>query len=181
MVDEMMAAQHQAELSFLEDVLREMGYDRVHLYERSEELPYPTLAVGIDPDAAGREQSMALTFYPTEELESVMLLQYYIQLPFELEPAGLERVATLLPYINRRLVLGHFGIAEEERAVHYRYVQALQSDELITREQVVDVVKLVTFSPHLFGEIVEKVGTGAMSLEEARAAVGARYAERVPG
>lgn len=175
MVDETMATQHEVEFGFLEDVLREMGYGHLQLYERSDELPYPTLAVGLEPDPAGRDWNMALTFYPTDELDSVMLLQYYIQLPFELEPAGMERVAALLPSINRRLVLGHLGITEEEGAVHYRYVQALQSDELITRERVADVIKLVTFSPLLFEEMVEKLGTGVISIEEARAAVRARY------
>jgi hypothetical protein len=179
-MDDLIAAQHEAELGFLEDVFREMGFDRVQLHERSDELPYATLAVGIDPDLAGREQTMALTFYPTEDLESTMLLQYYIQLPFDLDAAGLERVAGLLPYLNRRLVVGHFGITEEEGAVHYRYVQALQVDELITRERIADVVTMVAFSPLLFEEILEKLGTGAMSIEEARAEADARYGESPP-
>ncbi|MBN1136785.1 MAG: hypothetical protein JXM73_09365 [Anaerolineae bacterium] len=175
MTDHLAPAHYDAELGFLEDVFREMGYDRVQLYERSEELPYSLLAVGLDPDSAGREQTLAVTFYPTEELESTMLLQYYVQLPFRLDAAGLQRVTGLLPYLNRRLVVGHLGIDEDAGAVHYRYVQALQVDELITRERIADVVAMVSFSPHLFGEIVEKVGSGAISLEEARAEVDAQY------
>jgi hypothetical protein len=104
-------------------------------------------------------------------------LQYYIELPFEVDAEGQERVLPLLPYVNQRLVIGHFGITDGEQHLHYRYVQALPSLDMITEDKVKDVIAIVEYSPVLFEEILEQTATGAVSLDEARRMVEQRLSE----
>jgi hypothetical protein len=177
MSDEMMNAQHTAELGFLEDIFVALGYDSVQLFERSAEVSLPTLAVALEPDAKGRGKNLALAFYPVAEFEDTNFLQYYIELPFEVDQEGQGRVLPLLPYINQRLVIGHFGITDGEPHFHYRYVQALPSLDMITEDEVKDVIAIVEYSPVLFEEILEQTAAGALSIEQARRMVEQRISE----
>jgi hypothetical protein len=177
MTDEMTNAQHTAELGFLEDIFVALGYESVHLFERSNEVSLPTLAVGLEPDARGRGKTLAMAFDPVPEFDDTNFLQYYIELPFEVDAAGQERVALLLPYINQRLVLGHFGITDGEQSLHFRYVQALPSLDVITEDKVKDVIAIVEYSPLLFEEILEQTAAGVLSLEQARRMVVQKLSE----
>ncbi len=177
MTDELTNAQHTAELGFLEDIFVALGYESVHLFERSDQVSLPTLAVGLEPDAKGRGKNLALAFYPVPEFDDTNFLQYYIELPFEVDEGAQTRVLPLLPYINQRLVLGHFGITDGEQHLHYRYVQALPSLDVITEDEVKDVIAIVEYSPVLFEEILEQAATGTLSLDEARRMVVQRLSE----
>jgi hypothetical protein len=177
MTDELHSAQYEAELGFIEEIFIALGYESVHLFERSDEVSLPTLAVGLEPDAKGRGKNLALAFYPVPEFEDTYFLQYYIELPFEVDAAGQERVVPLLPYVNQRLVIGHFGITDGEQSLHYRYVQALPSLDVITEDKVKDVIAIVEYSPLLFEEILEQTAAGTLSLEEARRMVGQKLSE----
>jgi hypothetical protein len=122
---------------------------------------------------------MALTYYPIgeEEAENTLFLQYFVELPFEVSGEGLSRVAALLPEINNRLVLGHLGISAGKGRAHYRYVQALPLDRIVSREAVADVLVLVTYTPQLFGELLERVAMGSISLGQARLELATRLGE----
>jgi hypothetical protein len=175
--DELTNAQHTAELGFLEEIFIALGYKDVHLFERSAEISLPTLAVRLEPDAKGREKNLALAFYPVPEFDETNFLQYYIELPFKVDEEGQNRVLPLLPYVNQRLVLGHFGITEGEPHLHYRYVQALPSLDVITEDKVKDVIAIVEYSPVLFEEILERAAAGDVPLDEARRMVVQRLSE----
>ncbi|MFL7808418.1 MAG: hypothetical protein AB8I80_07295 [Anaerolineae bacterium] len=177
MSDDITNAQHEVELGFLEDIFVALGYDSVHLFERSEELSLPTLAVGLEPDAKGRGKNLALAFYPVAEFEDTNFLQYYIELPFEVDQEGQERLLPLLPYVNQRLVIGHFGMTDGENKLHYRYVQALPSLDMITEDKVKDVIAIVEYSPVLFEGILEQTATGVVSLDQARRLVEQQLSE----
>jgi hypothetical protein len=169
-------ARHLVELGFLEDIFTEKGYT-AHLVARSSQIPYHTLLVDLDPDAAGRPRQLALTFYPVSEddVEYILLLQYFLELPFDLRPSQLGPAAELLAYINTRVVLGHFGITEGKPRLHYRYVQALPKTDAVSKEAVSDVFVLVSFTPLLFGEVLEQFSTGKISLENAKRLVDQKY------
>ena len=79
-----------------------------------------------------------------------------------------------LPEINSQTVLGHFGLDAEAQRLHFRYVQALPRDEVITAEAVEDVLTLVTYSPLLYADALEGLANGSLTLAEARAQVQAR-------
>jgi hypothetical protein len=177
MGQEQIQARHLVELGFLESIFGDMGY-QAQLVESSAEIAYPVLLVELDPDEMSRPRQMALTFYPVgeEDLENTMLLQYFLELPFELSPEGRERAAELLPYVNNKVVLGHFGLGDKENRVHYRYVQALRQDQVVSREAVVDVIVLLSYTPVLFQPVLEALAQGALSVREAREQIDAQYA-----
>ncbi len=163
-----MEIRHLAELGFLQRVLDEMGFP-TQLLQKSAEMPYPALLVGLEPDAEGQPAQMACNFYPVdEELENTLLLQYFIQLPMELDDEGLARMRELLPDLNNRTVVGHFGLTADQNKVHYRYTQALPSDDIIDRDKVADVIMLVTSTPGFLGELLARVVKGQTSVADAR-------------
>ncbi len=171
-------ARHLVELGFLQEVLVELGY-ATHLVERSEQAPYHTLLVNLEPDELGRPRQLALNFYPVDEalIANSLLLQYYLLLPVALNAAGARRVREWLPEINSQTVLGHFGLDAEAQRLHFRYVQALPRDEVITAEAVEDVLTLVTYSPLLYAAALEGLANGSLRLAEARAQVQARLGQ----
>jgi hypothetical protein len=178
MNQERIHARHLVELGFLEEILIDMGY-ATQLVERSPQVPYHVLLVGLESDSGGQPLQMALTFYPVgeDEVENTMLLQYFIELPFEVDEGGLARLRELLPDINNKIVLGHLGITVGQNKLHYRYVQALPVDRLISHGAVSDVIVLVTYTPRLFEEMVQDLAGGTISVEQARARLDAQYAD----
>jgi hypothetical protein len=176
MNQEQIHARHLVELGHLETIVSEMGYT-AQLIEKSPQMPYHTLLVGLEPDDKGRPLQMALTFYPLgeDELESTLLLQYFIELPFELDEKGLARAIELLPHVNNKAVVGHFGVTDGQNKLHYRYVQALPLDKIITADAVADVIVLVNYTPVLFGDVLEEMAEGKISIEQAKAKVDAKY------
>lgn len=168
-MDELVQARHLVELGYLEEIFKALGYRDVQLLEKSDDIPYHTLFVALEPDAKGRAKQMALTFYPVAEFEDTLLLQYFIPLPFKAEPKQLPQLYTLLPELNSKLVLGHFGFSSGEGTLHLRYVQALNASDLLTQERVADVITLVTFSTVLFEGVLEDLVTGKLSVAQALA------------
>lgn len=171
-------ARHLAELGFLEDIVRDMGLG-AQLMERSEQVPYHTLLVDLEPDAQERPRQMAVNFYPAdpELVANTLLLQYFIVLPVALDEAGAARVREWLPEINNQVVVGHFSLsgagAEAGQApqLHFRYVQALRSDEVLSAEAVSDVITLVSYTPLLYQNALEDLASGDITLDQARASL----------
>jgi hypothetical protein len=176
MSQEEMHARHLVELGFVEAIVHDLGL-KAQLMERSEQVPYHTLLVDLEPDAQERPRQMALSFYPVsaDQVEHSLLLQYYIVLPVTLEGDGLARVRAWLPEINNKVVLGHFGITDDQHQLHYRYVQALPADELIEADTLQDVITLTGYTPLLFQNSLEDLAAGDITLEQARANLAAQF------
>lgn len=174
---EMMYARHLAELGFLEQAVSDLGYTS-ELIERSEQVPYHTLLVNLPADGQGRAFQVALSFYPIDEsqLEHSLLLQYFIALPFAVNASAAPAVLAVLPELNNRVVLGHFGLSADLRQLHYRYVQALPNDDILSAEKVADVLLLVSYTPTLFADVLAALADGQLSAEAARSRVEALYA-----
>lgn len=169
-------ARHLAELGFLEDIVRDRGLS-AQLIERSEQVPYHTLLVELEPDAQERPRQMAVNFYPAdpELVADTLLLQYFIVLPVAQDEAGAARVREWLPEINNQVVVGHFSLsspsAGQAPQLHFRYVQALPSDEVITAAAVSDVITLVSYTPLLYQNALEDLAAGTITLDQARASL----------
>jgi hypothetical protein len=178
MSQEQIFARHLVELGFLEDILSDMGYT-VQLIEKSPHVPYHVLLVALEPDSKGRPLQMTLTFYPVgeEDVKNTLLLQYFIELPFEIDEKGLARLKELLPYINNKIVLGHVGITDGQNKLHYRYVQALPITSPVSEVAVSDVIILVSYTPLLFNDTLEELAEGKITVEQARARMEEKYAD----
>ena len=171
-------ARHQVELGYLENVLNRLGF-LTQLVEKSPQIPYHALMIGLDEDSQGRSRQLVMTFYPVgeETVEHVLLLQYFTELPFAIRESAVPGLNALLPYLNNKVVLGHFGVTEGKHTIHYRYVQTLPRDKSITREAVIDAVRLVSYTPALFEDVLEALTAGELSVEQARAQIDAIYAD----
>ena len=171
-------ARHWVELGYLENVLNQLGYP-TQLVEKSAQIPYHALIIGLETDAQEASRQLVTTFYPVgeETVEHVLLLQYFIELPFVVKESLMPRLIELLPYLNNKVVLGHFGITEGKNVLHYRYVQTLPREKSITRETVIDALTLVSYTPELFSEVLEALGAGELSVAQARAHIDAIYTE----
>jgi hypothetical protein len=170
-------ARHQVELGYLEHVLNELGFP-TQLVEKSPQIPYHALIIGLDDDAQGRPRQLVTTFYPVgeETVEHALLLQYFTELPFAIKGSAMSDLIALLPYLNNKVVLGHFGVTEGKHTLHYRYVQTLPRDQSITREAVIDAVRLVSYTPALFEDVLEALVTGDLTVAQAHAQIDAIYA-----
>jgi hypothetical protein len=172
-------ARHLAELGFLEDIVRNMGLN-AQLVERSEQAPFHTLLIDLEPDAEERPRQMAVNFYPAdpELVPNTLLLQYFHVLPVTITAAGAARLREWLPEVNNQVVLGHFSLSTgQPQQLHFRYVQALPSDEVITAEAVSDVITLVSYTPLLYQNSLEALAEGDITVEQARANLAAQLNE----
>ena len=169
---------HLAELTRLESIAEEMGYP-TELIKRSGEIAYHTLLLGLEPDAGGRAKQLALNFYPLskEDVEHSLFLQYFVDLPIVADEDGLARIREVLPDMNNKVILGHFGIGAGTQRLHYRYVQTLPADEMVTLEAVADVILMTGYTPMVFEGLLEELAQGTISVEEARARVEGVYAD----
>jgi hypothetical protein len=172
-------ARHLAELGFLLDIVRNQGLNAV-LVERSEQVPYHTLLVDLEPDAEERPRQMAVNFYPAdpELVPDTLLLQYFIVLPVQIDEAGAARLRQWLPEVNNQVVLGHFSLSTvAPLQMHFRYVQALPAASVVTAEAVSDVITLVSYTPLLYQNTFEDLAAGDTTLEQARANLAAQMNE----
>ncbi len=161
-------ARHLVELGFLENLINQKGYSS-ELIEASKNVPYHTLLINLEPDAQGRPRQMTLTFYPldAEQFPNTLFLQYFTELPVQIQPETLDEVTRLLIFLNNKLVVGNFGIAQGQNKLNHRYVQTLPSDEIINENIVFDAITLFNYTSILFGNLLESVATGKMSAVEA--------------
>ena len=178
MSTEQMHARHLVELGFLQDAIGEMGHSS-RVAPRSSALPYHTLIVDLDPDAKGRPRQLAMNYYPIDDAEfsDSLFLQYFITFPFALDPSSVTSLAIVLTLVNTKVVLGHFGIDDEQKQLHFRYVQVLPSDEVMAVEKVANAFTLVSYTPRLFQDLLEDVATGSVKLEAAITQVRGIYAD----
>jgi hypothetical protein len=170
MASETTLQRHFAELGLLANLMQNLDYE-TQLVEQSAEVPYHTLLVELEPDPLKTPRQMALTFYPIDddEFENILLLQYYLDLPFEVPGDHLDSVKKLLVPLNGRLVLGHFGMTENLDRVNYRYVQVLNSDELITEGMIGDVLILINYTTVVLGNAIAQFVAGELSEEQVKA------------
>lgn len=167
MVSDSTLQRHFAELGLLSNLMKNLDYE-TQLIEQSAEVPYHTLLVELESDPLKTQRQMALTFYPIDddEFENILLLQYYLDLPFEVPKNQVESVKKLLVPLNGRLILGHFGMTESLDRVNYRYVQVLDSEELITEGVVQDVLILISFTTLVLGNAIARFVAGELSEQQ---------------
>jgi hypothetical protein len=153
-------ARNLVELGYLEAIVQDMGY-AANLIEASDTVVYHTLLVQLEPDWKQRQRELACTFYPLaeEEAPNILLLQYFLEMPFEIAAGAETKVNALLMEINNKSVLGHFGITAGVNKVHHRYIQTFAESQLIDEEAVADVVMLFNYSSLMFGESIEATAT----------------------
>ena len=169
-------ARHLQELQNLETILKEMDFP-VKVLQKSGPILQHALVTRVAMPSPHPSLEMALSFYPVDPntIQHALLLQYYIQLPFNLDEATRDHYRLLLPDINGKTVLGHFGLDIDSGKPHYRYVQALPLDRPITKAAVVDVIVLVGYTPALFSDLLDALANKKVDVATARKQLAMRY------
>jgi len=112
-------------LQRLKSTLETIGYTAAVL-EQAGGGPLDILSVALEADSQNREQQLTLAVYPlSEDLEGSTFIQFFTQYPFELSANCLTSIERILPTINNKLALGHFGISPCQTELHFKYVLAL--------------------------------------------------------
>ncbi|GAU77501.1 hypothetical protein [Fusibacter sp. 3D3] len=137
--------------------------------ERSPQLDMSTLLVSAGKDYTGREQRINLAYLLelSEEETNIMLLQFFTELPTELDAAQIPLIETIVSFINTRMPIGHFGI--QNNKMHYRYVMVDTKDSVDHAMQTIETFFMYLDILDIFQESVESVISGSMTLDTLKA------------
>ena len=170
-------ARHLAELRNLEAIFKELDF-HTQFVAKSSQVPNHALITRVVGREGQKPLEMVLTFYPVEPntVEHALLLQYYIELPYTLDDESLDHFYQLLPALNSKSVLGHFGLDTDRRKLHYRYVQTLPMNRPITKTSVIDAIILVAYTPVHFSATLAALVNKVIDLHTAHTQLNARNA-----
>lgn len=140
---------------------------RVQLIPPGEDTSEPQIFAELDPDAKGRPRRLELVFLPHGD--NLFYLQYFVLLPFSLEPARTADLARLLARINLRVPLVGFGMSEDDGWVFFRAIAPCPRQEL-DPEVVVSTAYMAYYLVEQIADVIEPVAAGDGALEDAFAA-----------
>lgn len=127
-----------------------------------------SLAVALEPDDKGRNRVASLTFLPIEnsDFEAIKLLQFYCELPFNVDEKYMEDLRKFLLTANLKMPIGSFALNEED-VITLKYIYSLGKFTHIDRDEFLETFLLWMFMLDGIGELVEAVATGQKNLETA--------------
>ena len=101
-----------------------------------------TLITFLKNDSKERLISMSHTFVPlpSELFPDIKLLQFYIELPFEIARGSSDE----LTEINRSIPVGNFGLSENN-TIYFRYVATLGRFDVLAElsDRLLDLINLI--------------------------------------
>ncbi|MBF4692037.1 hypothetical protein [Fusibacter ferrireducens] len=138
---------------------------KTKVLEKNQLLDMSTLLVSAEKDYKGREQLVNLAYLLelSEEETNIMLLQFFTELPIELNATQIPLVETLISFINTRMPIGHFGVQNSK--VHFRYVMVDTKDSVDHAMQTIETFFMYVDILDIFQESIESVILGTMTLD----------------
>lgn len=137
---------------------------QTRLAEPSEEVPVPQLLVFLSETLSG--QSLRCEIMVLPDLPDPPVLQLFVPLPLSLHPGSEGDVARLLHMLNNAMPLLGFGMLESGPEVYFRLLLPYR-DGALDGEVVVKTLFVIGACVSTFGELVEDLATGELSLDEA--------------
>jgi hypothetical protein len=155
------------ELARLEKILNDMGFP-TQLLESSEQYEINVLLASIEPDYKNRERIVNLTFVPVgdDQLDSISLLQFYINYPFEIDKKYKNELVKFLCFVNYKMPMACISI-NENNAVFFKYVYAIKKYELLDKDSTQEIVALLQYTMGIFAQQIEDVAIGAKTSAKA--------------
>jgi hypothetical protein len=92
-------------------------------------------------------------------------IQFRIQLPFKVQDASLNQVASLLLFLDQFIDLPGFELDELNGQVSYRYVWVITS-HAIEESLIMSIMGAIMLNLSLFSETIESLADGKMSFNE---------------
>lgn len=111
-------------LQFIAQKLQEDDIETRLLPIESTQLPLNILSVPTQHEQTGEMYHLMLSFYPIEEdqIEGNRYLQIFMQFETAIKEEAVPQLLMLLPEVNQKTPIGHFGYQYDEGKAYYRYV-----------------------------------------------------------
>lgn len=138
------------------------------IIKKSEMIPIHVLLAAVTVDYRDRDRFINFSFVPLSknDLLHIDLLQFYTTMPFIVKKHYADNVKKLLHVINSHMAVGHFGI-QDDGEIFIRYILPTHRVHGVSEEQFLETLFLYVSMMDIHEEIIEKVGTGEMTLPEA--------------
>lgn len=153
-MDELTQLDHVAQLGTLQEALNARGIEN-QLIEPNDQLPVTTLMIDVGPDDKERPRVLAASIMPLDDdgLEHTQLVQFYAQMPFEIDDDNLGVVQKACAIVNPSLAVGHFGTQHGQ--LFFRYVMAMSNDRTFQPDMTIELIALLAFHQEHFGDFFE--------------------------
>jgi hypothetical protein len=167
------------ELARLQPILAAAGLD-IDLRRAD---PVDQLIIRLAPDARGRRPELELLFVsdllrhldqvtgresPPPAADDVDQLQFYVNLPFGVEPAAFGELARFVLLLNSGLPLTGLGIREADGAIYFRHLMMIV-DHPVSERLVIETAGVIERILGRYREDLEAVAQGAKTLAEVTA------------
>jgi hypothetical protein len=162
-LSDLMHQQHRAELGLLSVTLQQAGFSTEFL-SAGDELPVGALVVDLGADEHDRPHLMTISIMPfgDDQFGATQFFQFYTALPFSPARAQMGDLGQAIAIVNGAMAIGHFGVRRGE--LFYRYMLAIDSSTTIGSEMLIELMSLLTFHQEHFGDYLEGVLDGQISL-----------------
>lgn len=145
--------------------------------------PVDRLEVPLAPDRRGRRPTLELLFVSDllrhlervtgragapPEPGAVDTLQFYVDLPFSVEPSAFAELARYVLLLNAGLPLTGLGIREADGAVYFRHL-AMVIDHPVPDRLVTETLEVIERILDRYSEDLEAVAAGRKTLAQIRA------------
>jgi hypothetical protein len=162
-LDPMTVADHSMQLGALGDDLRSLGLD-TQLIEPNDDLSVTTLMVALDADDQGRDRTLAVSIMPlgADALESMQLVQFFVQIPFEIADDTVATIERATSMVNIAVAVGHFGMQGSH--LFFRHVHAMPRSGSFDTDMTVELIGLLAFNQEHFGDYFEALVDGELTL-----------------
>ena len=107
----------------------------------------------------------------SSRFDEVDYLQFYAELPFQVEQGFVPDVAQLVLQLNRILPLVGFGLRVSERTIYYRYMMMFEGRQGPNHKLLVKAVEVIRFLLQEFCQAIEDVATGKKTLAQVKAGI----------
>lgn len=133
-------------LSTIQKILNELEFDSL-LLPASETGSMDMILLKFQLENYDEQQSLAISLMPlSDELDGSVFVQFYYEYPFLIPSPFPDGLKNLINNTNRQLPLGHFNTTIAGSQISFKYVLALQKNELVKTDNLSDVLDMVLFA-----------------------------------
>lgn len=144
-------AQHAAELSLIEPVVRDLGFDTT-LDDGDGE---PALAIDLGDDGSGEHRVMVLTIESADLFADSEDLHFTVVLPFDVGTDRADEAHQAIPIVNAAMSHGSFSMAGS--SIAYEHVLTVDASTTVADDVLRDLVPSLVDEQERFGDYLEGV------------------------
>jgi hypothetical protein len=148
-VSDALHAQHAAELSLIEPLARDLGFDAT--LDDDE----PALAIDLGDDGSGGHRVMMLTIESADLFADTEDLHFTVVLPFDVSSERVDEARQAIPIVNAAMSLGSFSMAGA--AIAFEHVLTVDNSATVADDVLRDLIPALVDEQERFGDYLEGV------------------------